>query len=216
LIYDPASQPDIARKRAMGFPGVINQSRHFFASGVELDYYIDIDRLIDDPFEAEQIVQWYVDTIFDIQAQNPFRPIDYLVFVDKAGDVGAIGALRLAAAISIESRIPNVVVRLGKHNDADHIRFRFRQEGAPSGGLGLAGRRFAVCTDICATGHQVLDVVGIISEAGGEVSHLLTYVAIEEVFARSREELMDRGAQVHVAFRAPTDLPSLLKAEVGG
>ena len=126
-------------------PGVIKASSHGLRSGSTDDYYFDLDYVLNEPYQAEMVLDIYASMINAIKQESP---IDFLAFIEKASG-GTIGALRLSVALSIKTRLPNLSVRLGKEISFEKIKARFSNEG-------LKGLRAIIVSDHCTSGNEVL------------------------------------------------------------
>ncbi len=126
-------------------PGVIKASSHGLRSGSKDDYYFDLDYLLNEPYQAEMVLDIYTSMINAIKQESS---IDFLAFIEKASG-GTMGAIRLSVALSIKTRLPNLSVRLRKEIRSEKIKARFSNEG-------LKGLRAIIVSDHCTSGSEVL------------------------------------------------------------
>jgi len=126
-------------------PGVIKASSHGLRSGSKDDYYFDLDYLLNEPYQAEMVLDIYASMVNAIKQEVP---IDFLAFIEKASG-GTIGALRLSVALSVKARLPNLSVRLRKEIFFEKLKTRFSEKG-------LKGLRAVIVSDHCTSGNEVL------------------------------------------------------------
>lgn len=62
-------------------PGVIKASSHGLRSGSTDDYYFDLDYVLNEPYQAEMVLDIYASMINAIKQESP---IDFLAFIEKA------------------------------------------------------------------------------------------------------------------------------------
>ncbi|MBU1168701.1 MAG: hypothetical protein KKD44_03965 [Proteobacteria bacterium] len=185
----------IARKFFLE-PGVLKASCHGFRIGSRDDYYFDIDNLLNDPIKCSIILSIYLQKINGILKKDR---IDLIAFIDKASG-GSVGAIRLASSISINTGIPNIIVRPGKEINFEKIKIPFSKRPNAIDGIkkGLQKRKVLVVTDHCTSGIEVLNVAEDISENNGNVAYAITYTLREDKFHFS--DFKEKGIEVDVAY----------------
>jgi len=201
-ILNPFSDLDRFRREAfVRIPGVVNENEHPLRTGEEQDYYIDFDPLINDPVECRAVVRWYTKTIRSILADHK---IDVLGFIEKDRDSGGTtGAIRLAGALSMETGIPNLAIRLGKELPGERIKLRprLRQTSSPPS---LEGCIFVLLSDHSTTGSEGLRAVKAVEYFGGKVSDFVVYSLVGSKFRFC--QFRSRGIRVHNFLTVPDDL----------
>lgn len=205
VLENPFASSDHFRRTAFRrIPGVVNRSEHLFRTGKRRDYYLDIDPLLDDPVECRKVVRYYIDMINSILTQ---RQINVLGFIEKDRDSGGTtGVIRLAAAISIETGIPNLTIRLGKELPEERIKLRALPKGTPVQ-ASLEGLAFAVLSDHSTTGSEALRANEAVRYRGGRVTDFIVYSLIKPEFQFNA--FKEQGIKVHPYFIAPDGLVSL-------
>ena len=171
-------------------PGVIKASNHGLRLGSKDDYYFDLDFLINDPYKCQKVLGIYTDLIQEIK-QN--TPIDFLVFIDKASG-GTVGAIRLSAALSINTNIPNVTVRPGKAISFEKVKI-------PRSKNGLKKLRAIIISDHCTSGSEVLLAADILRENGAIVEHAVVYTIRPDKLEANR--FQDANITLRNAFELP-------------
>jgi len=166
--------------------------------GLSEPYFVDFDVLINDPYRCEQIVRLYVLKIREI---NSKRPIDLLGFIEKYSG-GTIGAIRIAGAISIFTRIPNVPIRLTKEIRFERVKIP-PVIGKPTKGR-FSGAKIVVVTDHVTTGGEVLNAIDAVRYNGGEVTDVIAFTARTDKVRLN--DFAERGVRFHSLFKLPEDL----------
>lgn len=171
-------------------PGVIKASSHGLRSGKKDDYYFDLDYLLNEPYQAEMVLDIYASMINAIKEENP---IDFLAFIEKASG-GTVGAIRLAVALSIKTRLPNLSVRPRKEISFEKIKARFPDAG-------LKGLRAIIVSDHCTTGNEVLLAAKALEENGALVDHAVAYTIRTDELERGK--FPDSKISLSYAFKLP-------------
>jgi len=186
-------------------PGAIKSSLHFFKSGKPEDYFFDVDYLFNDPVSCEATVRLYVHLIQNVARR---RRVDFLAFIEKPTggqkpSGGSVGAIRLAAAISIYSGIPNVTVRLAKHLASEKVKlpYNFNIPQAEQ----LAGANVIVVTDHCSKGRELIGSIEAIEKNGGRVTDAVAYSIREDL--APWKDLEQKGIEFHFVHRLKKDRP---------
>ncbi len=174
-------------------PGVIKASSHSLRRGKKDDYYFDLDYLLNEPYQAEMVLDIYGSMINAIKEENP---VDFLAFIEKASG-GTVGAIRLAVALSIKTRLPNLSVRLRKEISFEKIKARFPDEGLK----GLKGLRAIIVSDHCTTGNEVLPAAKALKDHGAVVDHAVAYTIRPDELERGK--FPDSKINLSYAFKLP-------------
>lgn len=145
-------------------PEVFKASSHTFRLGAKDDYYFDLDYILNDPYQCEVVLSIYAQLIDDIKKDTS---IDFLAFLEKASG-GTVGAIRLAGALSIRTRIPNFTVRMGKAITFEKVKVRSSYKG-------LKDNKVIVVSGHCTTGSEVLLAANSLRENGANVNHIVAY-----------------------------------------
>lgn len=200
---DPVAEPNAARLRAFLIPGAVTIIPE---AGQRHNYHIDIDPILNDPAECKRVVRWYVDAIASFRAERtPAKAPNMLAVVEKdkyANDT--VGVLRLAAAISIGTSIPHIVVRVGRESLAERIKFKTAHQPELPLSARLQGSNVAIVTDHCTSGSEVLSVVDTVEQSGGTVTSLFAYTIITPEFNQAAFDAKD--IKVRLFLDAPHDL----------
>lgn len=178
--------------------GVIKKSIRLFRMGLSEPYYVDFDVLINDPYTCEQIVRLYATKIMEITRE---RSIDLLGFIEKYSG-GTIGAIRIAGAISIYTRIPNVPIRLTKEIRFERVKIP-PIIGKPRKGR-LSGTKVVIITDHSTTGGEVLNAIDAIEYNGGNVTDVIAFSVRTD--AIKLKDFDDKGVAFHSLYNLPEDL----------
>lgn len=187
-------------------PGAIKSSLHLFKSGKSEGYFFDIDYLFNDPVSCEAAVRLYVHLIQNIARRHR---VDFLAFIEKPTggqkpSGGSVGAIRLAAAISIYSGIPNVAVRLSKLLSSEKVKLP-NILNKPQNER-LAGANVIVVTDHCSQGRELISSIEAIEENGGKVTDAVAYSIREDLVPWS--ELEQKGVELHSVQRLNENRPN--------
>jgi orotate phosphoribosyltransferase len=180
-------------------PGAIKSSLHLFKSGKSDPYFFDIDYLINDSVSCEAAVLLFVHLIQNVARQHR---VDFLAFIEKPTggqkpSGGSVGAIRLAAAISIYSGIPNVTVRIAKHLASEKVKLQYDLNKPQD--EQLAGANVIVVTDHCSKGRELISAIEAIEENGGRVTDAVAYTIREDL--APWKELDQKGVEFHFFHR---------------
>lgn len=161
-------------------PGAFRRSRHASRMGLKREYYVDFDHLVHDPVQCEEIVRLIAEKIDEIMSS---RPVHAIAFIEKA-DGGTTGALTLAAALSIFTRLPNVVVRLWK--DIASERMKLEPVPGQSAAERLADVSLVIVTDHSTSGDELLRAMKATEYFGAKVDDVIIYTSIERQFNKDQ------------------------------
>ncbi len=182
-------------------PGVVKQSTHLCRRGDEKPYYIDFDALIHDPYLTEQIVRLFSVKIMEISNQ---RQIDILGFINKYSG-GTVGAISIAGALSIFTRIPRITIRLNKNALSERIKAH-PIVGKPKKET-LSGANVLVVTDHVTGGNELLNAIDSVGYAGGTVTDAVAFTTrINEI---NLKEFDARGVTFTSLYILPKDIEDL-------
>jgi hypothetical protein len=138
--------------------------------------YFDSDLYLGDLSNVRGVVEWFKEEL-DRQRTLSGR-IDRLTFIEKDSG-GPVGALTLKDLLSLETKVPSAIVRLGRKGPALKIKMvhphlassspgdfttiepKFRVNGEPE--------HVVIVSDVATTGTTILDTANRITEAGGQV-----------------------------------------------
>lgn len=177
------SGSDHARINAFKIPGVISRSKHLLRSGRHIGFFVDIDPLLDDPTECKRVVDWYVDTLWEIRSEDALSAIDSLAFIEKdSTSSSTVGVIRIAGAVSIGAQIPHVIVRLGKEIISERIKFKSSHFPPLQPSERYLGFNFVLVTDHCTSGAEAARAIEAIEASGGRVCALLAYSLVSSEF----------------------------------
>lgn len=138
--------------------------------------YFDSDIYLGDLENLEEVVVWFKAEL-DRQRQLSGR-VDRLTFIEKDSG-GPVGALTLKDLLSLETKIPSAIVRLGRKGPALKIKMVHPQVASSSPGdfktiepdFSVNGEpeRVVIVSDVATTGTTILNTAKQIEEAGGKV-----------------------------------------------
>ncbi len=171
-------------------PGVFKASNHAFRLGSKDDYYADLDYILNDPYQCGVVLDLYAQMIEDIKAT---ASIDFLAFLDKASG-GTVGAIRLAAALSIRTNIPNLTVRMGKAIAFEKVKVFLAHEG-------LGGQKGIVVSDHCTSGRESLLAADILRENGADIKQAVVYTVRPDKLELYKFKEAD--ISLHYAYELP-------------
>lgn len=157
-------------KKYFQTPGVVKSSYRLFRVGLGDRYYVDFDMIINDLLQCKDIVFLYKSVIEGILKE---RSIDFLGFIEKSSG-GTIGAIRLAGAISLSTRIPNIPIRLGKELPFEKVKIPQREGKSPKEKK-IEDLNVTLVIDHCTTGDEALQAIDIIEKNGGKVTDVVAY-----------------------------------------
>ncbi len=177
-------------------PGVLKASNHGLRSGSKDDYYFDLDYMLNEPYQAEIVLDIYASIINGIKQE---APIDFLAFIEKASG-GTVGAIRLSVALSIKTRLPNFSVRLRKEISFEKIKARLSSEG-------LKRYKGIIVSDHCTTGNEVLLAAKALRENNASVEHAIAYTIRPDKF--KWDKFRDEKINLRYAFELPASYRQL-------
>jgi orotate phosphoribosyltransferase len=180
-------------------PGVIKASSHGLRSGSTDDYYFDLDYVLNEPYQAEMVLDIYASMTNAIKQESS---IDFLAFIEKASG-GTIGALRLSVALSIKTRLPNLSVRLRKEISFEKIKARPSNEG-------LEGLRAVIVSDHCTSGNEVLLAAQALRKQGVLVEDAVVYTIRPDKIRW--DNLRESNINLRCAFKLPLSYEMVPKA----
>lgn len=129
------------------------------ASGKKSEYYIDIKKASTDPYVLETI------------ADEMAREIELRgLAVDKIAGV-VLGSIPLAVALSLRTKIPYIMVRKEKKDHGTQKMIEGTLE---------KGERVLMVEDVVTSAGSVVEAIGIVRAAGGEVGDVLCVVNRQE------------------------------------
>lgn len=163
----------------VSIPGAIRSSIHPLRGGHSVRKFIDLDLLLADPHDCRNLVERFAATIQDIALESP-DPIDFLGFIEKASG-GTVGAIRLAAAISIATKIPNIILRPAKDLHVERIKLSPASSPMP-----LKNARIILVTDHSSTGEEMLSAAEIVSSFGAKTVAVVTVTHRPDLLQRER------------------------------
>lgn len=175
--------------------GSVKQCLRVLRSGLDSDWYIDFDHMTIDPFQTEHIVEAYVMEIYKIIREYP---VDFLAFIEKS-DGGTVGAIRLAAAISIPTRIPSITIRLRKEIYSEKLKI-------PIDIHHRKNLKFILLTDHSTTGAEVKRAIKAIQSNGAIVTDVIAYSVREEI---DITEIEETGINFHFIQQTPKALEDI-------
>jgi orotate phosphoribosyltransferase len=137
---------------------------------------------------VQGVVEWFKEEL--ARQRELTGRVDRLTFIEKDSG-GPVGALTLKDLLSLETKVPSAVVRLGRKGPALKIKMvhphvvssspgdfktiepKFRVNGDPE--------RVVVVSDVATTGTTILDTAKRIEEAGGQVDAAFVLYDREEI-----------------------------------
>ena len=158
--------------------GALQFGDYTLASGAKSSYYIDIKRASTDPKVLYLISEMMAEKI-----QIKGLKIDRIAGV-------VLGSVPLAAALSLATGIPYVMVRKEKK---DH------GTGKLIEGVLNAGDRVLVVEDVITSAGSIISAIGTLRAAGAVVTNVMSVIDRE---AGGPEALKDIGVTLHPLVRA--------------
>lgn len=162
---------DILKERFQEYftiPGVIKRSKHALKEGLIDKYYFDFDDVVCEPSRCEEVIDRYLLEIKKVEGEP-----DFLAFLEKREGSGTVGAITLAGAISIETGVPFVLIRLGKELQLERVKFPI---GVGEKKVGqFANLNGILISDHCTTGTELLKAIDAIKHIGGSISDVIVY-----------------------------------------
>lgn len=181
-------------------PGILKESDHGLRAGGKAGYYFDIDYILNDPAKCELILGIYTDLITKIRS---LEQINLLAFIEKASG-GTVGALRLSAALSIKTNLPNLTVRPGKAIEFEKVKIPFVERKMPGIQGGLQGHRAIVVTDHCTSGKEALIAVKILRKHHAIVQNVVSYTLRKDRFEKYEHEYKNAEVDLIYAYGLPS------------
>ena len=164
--------------------------------GLKRPWYMDFDHVVHDPIQCEEIVRLIAERIEEIQSVHPVHAV---AFIEKA-DGGTTGALTIAGAVSIFTRLPNLVVRLWKGIPSERI--KLPPVPGQSASERLAEMSVVVITDHSTSGDELVRAAEAVEHFGAKVEDVIIYTSIEDEL---KEEAFGR-ISVHRIHPLPHDI----------
>jgi orotate phosphoribosyltransferase len=184
--------------------GVVKRSFHLYRRGLGGPYYADFDIIINDPERCEQVVAEFSNRIASVARR---RKVDWLAFIEKSAG-GTVGAVRLSGALSIATKVPNMIIRMTKELKTERLKV-----GAPPFKLHrLNGENTVLITDHCTTGAEILEAADTVRYNGGNVSDALAYSYRPDTI--NLAGLEQAGIVFQGFFEIPQDFPGSLKTQL--
>lgn len=162
---------------AFAIPGFYRASKHVSDAGEPLDRYFDFDIVFRDPGFCRLAVQKLSENVKDRAAKER---VDYIAFLEKRANT--TGAITLAGALSIDTGIPHLIIRLRK--DIPHERIKFPSE---AGKEPLKDAKIVLITDYANTGRELQPAVRAVVNLGGKVAAVVVLVWVVEKFNKKGE-----------------------------
>lgn len=176
-------------------PGAFRTSTHAYRMGLKGKFYMDFDHIVHDPIQCEEIVRLFAEKVEEIQAAHAVEAVGFL---EKA-DGGTTGALTIAGAVSIFTRLPNLVVRLWKGIPSERI--KLPPVPGQSASKRLADMSVVLITDHSTSGEELVRAVEAVAHFGARVEDVIIYTSIER---RLKEEAFEK-IRVHRVHLLPRD-----------
>lgn len=180
-------------------PGVYRSTPLLSSSGSEIEVYHDFDLLVRDPINARDMVELLSGEIESIRAAHK---VDLLGFIDKTGNT--VGAIMFAAALSIETGIPHIEIRLWKHLPSERIKLPSTDDKRPISNK-LRGSSVLIITDHSTRGTEVFDAIDTVEDLGGNVNDVIVHSVHKAQFSESMDSFKERGVEIHHFVEIPDD-----------
>lgn len=153
--------------------------------GTKSRLFIDIKEASLNPNILNRITQQIIRVIIedtDLALINVNHPELPLFLFDRIGSV-AVGGVPLATALSLETKIPQIIVRSGKHD-----------RGTQSQVIGnCKGKKVILIEDVTVTGNATIKGVKAIREAGGICNFCIVVVDRQE---EAEKNCLDNGIRL--------------------
>ncbi len=153
--------------------------------GTKSRLFIDIKEASLNPNILNRITQQIIRVIIedtDLALINVNHPELPLFLFDRIGSV-AVGGVPLATALSLETKIPQIIVRSGKHD-----------RGTQSQVIGnCKGKKVILIEDVTVTGNAAIKGVKAIREAGGICNFCIVVVDRQE---EAEKNCLDNGIRL--------------------
>ena len=193
------SRQNVLRERLVNqarAPGVYRSTPLLPSSGEDIEVYHDFDLLVADPINARAVVEVFSEEIRRIDAEDE---VTLLGFIEKSGNT--TGAISLAGAISIETGIPQLAVRLWKDLPSERIKLPSLEDRPRK--QKLLGENVVVVTDHSTTGIELLDAIETVHNLGGCVRDAVVYTLNEHLF--QRDAFQSQGVRVQFIRALPRE-----------
>lgn len=192
-IWDYPQIVEEFNKERKGFlePGVIRKSVHYLRGGSKANYYFDFDVKTIDPHMCRIVRDSLCRKILEINTQ---QKIDFLAFIEKRPG-GTTGAIRFAAALSIELGIPNFIIRQTKEIISEQVSLT-KNVHLPAG-LKLLETESVLVTDHITAGGEALRAIETVTSLGGHITDVITYTLKYEDFRRNMPRFKEHGVNVY-------------------
>lgn len=141
--------------------------KHTLRSGLESDYFLNIDSILSDFESMNKISEAYAREVDKIKEE-----IDKLVFIEK--EAGPIGSIFLVYPIMEKTQLSSCIIDLKKRIPLGRIK----------GTLPNAGESVAIISDTTTTGDTILKVANILREEGVKTSYAIALFDREAVAKR--------------------------------
>lgn len=191
-------------------PGAVRRNLMSSGTSQHPNYVVDTDVLPIDLEQCRAITEWYVDKLTNIDHEHR---TDLLGFIEKQD--GSTGAIQFAGLIAMKTNRPFVAVRLDKDIPEQRIKVPL-PKWLPSDieipeASKLKGRNVAIVTDTVTDGEDVLAAVSEITNRGGKVTDIVTYVLSSERFKDAGMKLEAQGIQTTYAYEADEVIADAIK-----
>lgn len=171
---------DALNERISFIANGFTSSCHLLKGGDEEPYFVDFDRIIQDPNACRTIGGWFEYTIKLIE-ENEGRP-DFLLFIQKEG-IGTVGALLFAAYLSAKTNIPNILYRENRRIPKDKIKISDKYHTSKD--KRLLNKKVLIISDVSTTGQEIRNAIKYVEREGGINHSILLY------FSRLKKNVME-------------------------
>lgn len=158
----------------------IKTSLHLLKGGSEEPYFVDFDKITQNPEACRVIGEWFK-YVLDIITENEGKP-DILTFIEKEG-IGTVGAISFSAYLSVLSNIPHIFYRENRRCPYEKIKISERYESSKK--KRLKNKVTVIISDVATTGYELKNAVHYIKREGGEIKAILLY------FSRLKKETVE-------------------------
>lgn len=191
-------------------PGAVRRNIMIHSPSGEHSYVVDVDVLTADLQQTEAITEWYINRLNDLDQQHN---VDLLGVIKKQD--GSTGAIQFAGLIAMETYRPFVVIRLDKDIPEERIKLPLPKWFPPDVEIPemskLRGRNVAIVTDNVTDGEDILAAVSEITNRGGKVTDMVTYVLSSESFEENRRKLEAQGVRITYAHKSEDIVAEAIK-----
>ena len=167
-----------------------SSSVHKLSSGGEADRYFDFDLLTREPFNIKTLTRNFAAKVNEI---NDKGEIDVLGFIQKQGNT--TGVLVLAGAISMETGVSNIIVRLDKDLTLERIKPNV-VGNKPNPGI-INGLRGVIITDYLTEAKEVTAAISALKKYGCNVKDIITFIERIDVSSPEKAALIETGIKIH-------------------